>query len=88
MYAIKCIDMESSEDDLEEIQQEIVVLSSVNCPFLTKYFGSYAVTSKLWIVMEYMPGGSVADLMHLKDTSKQKGFEEATCAWIFRDLLR
>ena len=39
LFAIKCIDMESSEDDLEEIQQEIQVLSSVNCPYLTKYFG-------------------------------------------------
>jgi serine/threonine protein kinase len=43
--------------------QEISVLSQCRCPYITDYYGSYLHQTKLWIVMEYMAGGSVADLV-------------------------
>ena len=61
--AIKVIDIESAEDEVEDIIQEIAILSELQSPFVTKYHGSYARGAELWIVMEFCSGGSCADLM-------------------------
>lgn len=55
--------MENSEDEVEDIIQEISILSELNSPFVTKYHGSYLKGSDLWIVMEFCSAGSCADLM-------------------------
>ncbi|XP_073221316.1 uncharacterized protein [Cicer arietinum] len=80
--AIKVIDLEESEDDIDDIQKEISVLSQCRCPYITEYYGSFLNQTKLWIIMEYMAGGSVADLL-------QSGppLDEMSIAYILRDLL-
>ncbi|XP_078181337.1 serine/threonine-protein kinase sid1-like [Carex rostrata] len=80
--AIKVIDLEEAEDDVEDIQKEISVLSQCRSPYITDYYGSYLHQTKLWIVMEYMAGGSVADLL-------QSGppLDEMSISCILKDLL-
>ncbi|XP_011098281.1 germinal center kinase 1 isoform X2 [Sesamum indicum] len=80
--AIKVIDLEESEDEIEDIQKEIAVLSECRSPYITEYYCSYLRQTKLWIVMEYMAGGSVADLIQ-----PNQPLDEGSIACIIRDLL-
>lgn len=61
--AIKIIDVENAEDEVEDIIQEIAILSELNSTYVTRYHGSYLKGSSLWIVMEFCSGGSCSDLM-------------------------
>ncbi|KAF2098608.1 Pkinase-domain-containing protein [Rhizodiscina lignyota] len=61
--AIKIIDVEAQDDEVEDVIQEIAILSELNSPYVTKYHGSYLKGSELWIVMEYCAGGSCSDLL-------------------------
>lgn len=61
--AIKVIDVENAEDEVEDIIQEISILSELHSPYVTKYHGSFLKGSDLWIIMEFCSGGSCADLL-------------------------
>ena len=74
-------DLEDSDDDILEIQQEIASLAQCDSEYVTRYYGSFVVAYKLWIVMEYLAGGSCLDLL------KAGVFSEAHIAVICRELL-
>ncbi|CAG8507289.1 14638_t:CDS:10 [Gigaspora margarita] len=76
--AIKIIDLEHAEDEIEDIQQEIKILSQLD----SQYHGSYLKGTHLWIIMEYCSGGSCSDLM------KPGAIREEYVAIILRELLK
>ncbi|KAF9057578.1 STE/STE20/YSK protein kinase [Panaeolus papilionaceus] len=81
IVAVKQIDLEDSDDDISEIQQEIASLAQCDSEYVTKYYGSFVVNYKLWIIMEYLAGGSCLDLL------KPGVFSEAHIAVVCRELL-
>ncbi|KAI1138813.1 Pkinase-domain-containing protein [Hypoxylon sp. FL0543] len=83
VVAIKHIDLESTEDDIQDIQAEISVLSTCASSYVTQYKASFLRGSKLWIVMEYLGGGSCLDLLKPEPSC----FSETHIAIICRELL-
>ena len=73
--------MENAEDEVEDIIQEISILSELHSPYVTKYHGSFLKGSDLWIIMEFCSGGSCGDLM------KPGLIAEEYIAIIIRELL-
>ncbi|KAI1438760.1 kinase-like domain-containing protein [Xylaria sp. CBS 124048] len=84
VVAIKHIDLESTDDDIQDIQAEISVLSTCASSYVTQYKASFLRGSKLWIVMEYLGGGSCLDLLKPEPCC----FNEPHIAIICRELLR
>lgn len=80
--AIKVIDVESAEDEVDDIIQEIAILSELKSPYVTKYHGSYLKGSHLWIIMEFCSGGSCHGLL------RPGAIHEEYIAIILRELLR
>ena len=61
--AIKIIDIETYDGDINDIMAELSVLQLCGSQHITFYHGSYLVNTELWIVMEYLGGGSVKALV-------------------------
>ncbi|KAJ5178140.1 uncharacterized protein N7500_000839 [Penicillium coprophilum] len=80
--AIKIIDVENAEDDVDDIIKEIAILSELKSPYVTKYHGSYLKGSHLWIIMEFCAGGSCHGLL------RPGVIHEEYIAIILRELLR
>eukprot|EP00029_Vermamoeba_vermiformis_P012728 TRINITY_DN768_c0_g1_i1.p1 TRINITY_DN768_c0_g1~~TRINITY_DN768_c0_g1_i1.p1 ORF type:complete len:578 (+),score=148.70 TRINITY_DN768_c0_g1_i1:62-1795(+) len=82
LWAIKAIDLEGNPNSIDPIQQEINTLSKFDSPLFTKYKGSLLNGTQLWIVIEYMSGGSVLDLL-------QSGpLDEGLIAYFLREVCR
>ncbi|KAI9286216.1 kinase-like domain-containing protein [Umbelopsis sp. AD052] len=84
VIAIKILNLDTAEDDVTDIQNEITLLSdltrseSVN---ITPYHGCFLNKTKLWIIMDFAGGGSVRNLM------KAGKIEEKYIAVIAREVL-
>ncbi|MBW0548967.1 hypothetical protein O181_088682 [Austropuccinia psidii MF-1] len=81
IVAIKEIDLENNDDDIMEIQQEISHLADCDCQYIVKYYGSFVRGYKLWIIMEFLSGGSCLDLL------KPGPFPEIAIQTVMHELL-
>ncbi len=50
---MKIIDLEEAEDEIEDIQQEIYMLSQCDSPHVTRYFGSYLKVEVPYVVLPF-----------------------------------
>jgi serine/threonine-protein kinase 24/25/MST4 len=83
--AIKLINLEDNGFDLEEeVNQEISMMANVFCDQLVKYYTSFIVDSNLWIVMEYLEGGSLSEVMKFGGHP----LSENSISFVMRELLK
>jgi serine/threonine protein kinase len=63
--ALKIINLDTPDDDVEDIQREVALLSQLRGSGndITKYYGCYLDGPRVWIVMDFASGGSVQTLM-------------------------
>lgn len=59
------MDLESSPDEISELQLEIAIQSGCSNKRIAQYLDSFVRKHKLFIVMEYLGGGSGRDLVCL-----------------------
>lgn len=82
LVAIKVIDLDETKDDILIIRREIVALvGGSNCKQLVAYKGTRVIDTNLWIIMEYVKGGSLGDRV------KKRRFTEQETAIIAREML-
>ncbi|KAK6523796.1 putative protein serine/threonine kinase, variant 2 [Arthrobotrys megalospora] len=88
MVAIKVFDVESPEDDINDLQNEIGILASLRHPNVTEHYVSFFKGHYLWIVMELVDYGSCAELV-IRSQSKERSYsDESTCKIILRETLK
>lgn len=66
VIAIKVLNLDTEEDDVDDIQKEISLLSQLThakSQNITPYYGSFLNDTKLWIIMDYAGGGSVRTIV-------------------------
>ncbi|CDF87281.1 BN860_02850g1_1 [Zygosaccharomyces bailii CLIB 213] len=64
VYAIKVLNLDSDEDEVEDVQREVQFLASMKqTPNITHYYGSYLRDTSLWVIIEYCAGGSLRTLL-------------------------
>ncbi|KAF9562804.1 Pkinase-domain-containing protein [Agrocybe pediades] len=85
IVALKIINLDTSDDDVGDIQREVALLSQLrDAPNVTKYYGCFLDGPRVWIAMELAHGGSVLSLMK---ASKDGCIEEKYVAVIIREVL-
>lgn len=82
IYAIKVLNLDSDDDEVDDVQREIQFLASLKqLPNITRYYGSYLKNTSLWIIMEYCAGGSLRSLL------RPGKIDEKYIGVIMRELL-
>jgi serine/threonine-protein kinase 24/25/MST4 len=79
--AIKILDLDINDDDLNDISKEISILSNCDSMYITRYHGAFLCGSKLWIIMDYAGGGSLRSII------KSGVFNEAAIGVIMAQVL-
>ena len=78
-YAIKVINMKGmTKKQLHDCSEEVRILSSLKNASIVKYLDSFVDAGKLYIVMEYVPNGTLYDFYKSKRDKAEENFVWAT----------
>ncbi|EGG25249.1 putative protein serine/threonine kinase [Cavenderia fasciculata] len=84
--AVKIVDLEkATQECVEDVIREAKVMNGNNHPNLVQYHTSFLHESSLWIVMEYLGAGSLADI--IKDKFPN-GLPEVLAVSVLKSSLR
>jgi serine/threonine-protein kinase OSR1/STK39 len=84
--AAKLTDLEKHTFDIDKLWKLTAFWSTCQHPNVIAYYGSFISDSTLWCIMEYMDGGSVADILHFGHSG---GFgDEYVIATILQEVLQ
>ncbi|XP_052115831.1 serine/threonine-protein kinase BLUS1 isoform X2 [Arachis duranensis] len=85
IVAIKILDFERDNCDLNNVSREAQTMVLVDHPNVLKSHCSFVNEHSLWVVMPYMAGGSC---LHILKAAHPDGFEEVVIATILREVLK
>ncbi|KAL2902945.1 Serine/threonine-protein kinase fray2 [Bienertia sinuspersici] len=85
VVAIKCLDLDRCNSNLDDIRREAQMMSLIDHPNLVRAYCSFVVERNLWVVMPFMAEGSC---LHLMKTAYSDGFEEPAICSILKETLK
>ncbi len=79
LYAMKEIQTSKykSQEEVNQVEKEIKLLENLRHPHVITYFNSFKQNGNIYIVIEYINGGSLEDLL-IKNIKQQKRIDEKT----------
>ncbi len=79
LYAMKEIQTSKykSQEEVNQVEKEIKLLENLRHPHVITYFNSFKQNGNIYIVIEYINGGSLEDLL-MKNIKQQKRIDEKT----------
>lgn len=83
--AIKVLDLERCNNDLDGIRREVQTMHLIDHPNVLRAHCSFTTGHHLWVVMPYMAGGSC---LHIIKSAFPEGFEEPVIATLLREVLK
>lgn len=78
VVALKIINLDIADDDVEAIQKEVALLSQLRggeTTNVTQYYGCWLDGPRVWIVMDFASGGSVRTLVSTEFMSAKRHAE-------------
>lgn len=85
IVAIKILDFERDNCDLNNMYREAQTMTLVDHPNVLKSHCSFVSDHNLWVVMPYMAGGSC---LHIMKAAHPDGFAEVVIATVLREVLK
>ncbi|OVA17005.1 Protein kinase domain [Macleaya cordata] len=85
IVAIKVLDLEKCNNDLDGIRREVQTMSMIDHPNVLQAHCSFSAGHSLWVVMPYMAGGSC---LHIMKSAYPEGFEEPVIAALLLEVLK
>ncbi|XP_038891117.1 serine/threonine-protein kinase BLUS1 isoform X3 [Benincasa hispida] len=85
IVAIKVLDLEKCNNDLDGIRREVQTMTLIDHPNLLRAHCSFTAGHHLWVVMPYMSGGSC---LHIMKSAYSEGFDEPVIATLLREVLK
>lgn len=66
VVALKIVDLDQPDDDIDDIRKEVALLSDLHQPEsanITSYYGCWLDGARVWIAMDFAHGGSIRTLV-------------------------
>ncbi|KAL6905201.1 hypothetical protein ACP4OV_002802 [Aristida adscensionis] len=85
VVAVKCLDLDQLNNNIDEIQREAQIMSLIDHPNVIRAYCSFVVEHSLWVIMPFMTEGSC---LHLMKIAYPDGFEEPVIGSILKETLK